>query len=130
VSSRALAVVAALIAPALLGAQATVTSVTQQLPPLNGDHLKVHVVEVTYAPGASSRPHSHPCPVIGRVIEGTLRTQVKGDTAQVLGPGATFYEPANGVHLFSGSASATQPVRFLAIFVCDNDEPLSTPASP
>jgi quercetin dioxygenase-like cupin family protein len=40
------------------------------LPRLYGTHLKATIVEVTYGPGASSPPHSHPCPVIGYVIEG------------------------------------------------------------
>ena len=35
------------------------------LPHLDGANLKVTVVEVVYGPGQSSRPHSHPCPVIG-----------------------------------------------------------------
>ncbi len=50
------------------------------LPKMDGDHLKVSVVEVAYGPGDSSAPHSHPCPVVGYVVEGALRMQVKGRT--------------------------------------------------
>src|SRR5690348_17011202 len=50
----------------------------QALPQLDATKLKATLVEVTYAPGAASAPHSHPCPVIGYVVSGELRTQVKG----------------------------------------------------
>jgi quercetin dioxygenase-like cupin family protein len=95
------------------------------LPRLDGTHLKATIVEVTYRPGGSSLPHSHPCPVIGYVIEGTLRTQVKGETEAVYTAGQSFYEPPNGVHMISANASDKVPVKFLAYFVCDHDTPLS-----
>src|SRR5438105_1426823 len=52
---------------------------SKALPKLNGDHLKVVLLEVNYGPGEASPPHSHPCAVIGYVVEGMLRTQVKGE---------------------------------------------------
>ena len=52
---------------------------SHSLPQLDGGHLKVSVVEVIYGPGESSPPHSHPCAVIGHIVEGAYRTQVKGD---------------------------------------------------
>jgi quercetin dioxygenase-like cupin family protein len=51
----------------------------RDLPTLNGNRLKVTLVEVNYGPGESSPPHSHPCPVVGYVVSGAIRTQVKGD---------------------------------------------------
>src|SRR5678810_146419 len=71
------------------------------LPQLDGTHLKATIVEVTYGPGASSPPHSHPCPVIGYVIEGALRTQVKGEAEAIYNAGQSFYEAPNGVHIVS-----------------------------
>src|SRR6266571_7134164 len=65
---------------------------TKRLPPLHGDRVKVHVVEVTYGPGESSSPHSHPCPVIVYVFAGMLRTQVRGEPEAVYGAGEGFYE--------------------------------------
>lgn len=97
------------------------------LPRLNGDHLKVTIVEVTYGPGESSPAHSHPCPVIGYVVKGALRTQVKGESEAVYKAGETFYEAPNGVHLVSANASDKVPVKFLAYFVCDHQTPLSVP---
>lgn len=95
------------------------------LPRLDGSHLKVTVVEVRYDPGESSPPHSHPCPVIGYVIEGTLRTQVRGQPEAVYKAGESFYEAPNGVHLISANASDKKPAKFIAYFVCDHDAPLS-----
>ncbi len=78
----------------------------QALPKMDGEHLKATLVEVNYGPGESSAPHSHPCPVIGYVVAGTLRTQVRGETEAVYKAGESFYEPANGVHAVSANASA------------------------
>jgi quercetin dioxygenase-like cupin family protein len=101
---------------------------SHELPRLNGDNLSVSVVEVNYAPGESSMPHSHPCPVIGYVLEGTLRTQVKGEPETIYKTGESFYEAPNGVHLASANPSHTTSTKLLAYFVCDHDTPLSIAA--
>src|SRR5437764_12982991 len=56
---------------------------SRSLPVMKGDRLKITVVEVTYAPGAASRPHSHSCPVVAYVVSGAVRTQVKGEPEAV-----------------------------------------------
>ena len=101
---------------------------TQALPPLHGDRVKVSLVEVTYAPGGSSPPHSHPCPVVGHVIEGSVRMRVKGEPERTFGVGESFYEPPDGVHLVSANASKSRAAKFIAFFVCDRDTPLSVVA--
>ena len=101
---------------------------SRALPALNGDHLKLSMVEVRYGPGESSPQHSHPCPVVGYVVEGAYRTQVKGEPEKIYKAGESFYEAPNGVHLVSANASSTEPVKFIANFVCDHDTPLSVPA--
>jgi quercetin dioxygenase-like cupin family protein len=98
---------------------------THVLPSLRGDRLKVTLVEVTYEPGSSSPPHSHPCPVVGHVIEGSVRMGVKGEPERMYGAGESFYEQPNGVHLVSANASSSRPAKFIAFFVCDRDTPLS-----
>jgi quercetin dioxygenase-like cupin family protein len=98
---------------------------SQELPRLDANHLKLTTVEVTYPPGGSSTPHSHPCPVIGYVLHGAVRMQVKGGPALVYRPGDSFYEAPNGVHLISANASAKEPAVFLAYFICDHSGPLS-----
>ena len=97
------------------------------LPRLDGAHLKATVVEVTYGPGESSPPHSHPCAVIGYVMEGALRTQVEGEAEAVYKAGQSFYEAPNGVHMISANASDQAPAKFLAYFICDHDTPLTVP---
>jgi quercetin dioxygenase-like cupin family protein len=92
---------------------------------LDGDHLTVALVEVNYGPGEASSPHSHPCAVIGYVVEGTLRTQVKGEPEMTYKAGESFYEAPNGVHLVSANASSTEPAKLVAYLICDHDTPLS-----
>ena len=96
---------------------------------MNGDHLKTVGVEVSYAPGASSVPHSHPCAVTGYVLQGAIRTQVRGEPEAVYQAGQSFYEPPNGVHQVSANASSTEPARLLAVFTCDSDAPLTGPVA-
>lgn len=108
---------------------------SQSLPPLKGDHLSVQMVRVHYGPGESSQPHSHPCPVVGYVLEGAVRMQVQEPGAAhpgavtVYHAGDSFYEAPNGRHLLSANASESEPAIFLATFVCDHPTPLTVPAS-
>jgi quercetin dioxygenase-like cupin family protein len=102
---------------------------TSKLPELDGDHLKVTLLEVNYGPGEASTPHSHPCAVIGYVASGTLRSQIKGQPATIYNSGESFYEPPNGVHLVSANASKTEPAKLLAYLLCDHDGPLSVSVS-
>lgn len=109
------------------GAEKTRLVISQALPRLNGEHLQMKVVEVTYGPGESSPPHSHPCAVIGYIVEGSFRTQVKGEAEKVYEAGQSFYEAPNGVHQVSANASKDKPVKFTATFVCESDGPVTGP---
>jgi quercetin dioxygenase-like cupin family protein len=104
---------------------------SQSLPKLNGEDLKITIVEVTYGPGESSPPHSHPCSVIAYVLEGALREKVTGKPETIYQAGESFYEAPNSMHEISANASQTKPAKFLAYFVCDREVPLSvtSPAS-
>src|SRR2546430_15524560 len=55
----------------------------RSLPQLDGKNLRVTMVEVNYGPGESSKVHSHPCPVIGYVLEGSLRMKVTGESEAI-----------------------------------------------
>src|SRR5881394_2579312 len=101
------------------------TVLSQALPAMDGRGLRVTVLEVTYGSGDSSRPHRHPCAVVGFVIAGTLRSRVQGAPEALYRAGESFYEAPNAVHLVSANASDRDPVRFLAYFTCDHDAPLS-----
>lgn len=106
----------------------TRTAAARALPPMDGGHLAVTVVEVRYAPGGRSAPHSHPCAVIAYVLEGAIRTQVQGEPEVIRARGESFYEPPGAVHLVSANASQERPARFLAYFTCDRRAPLSVQA--
>lgn len=95
------------------------------LPPLDGKHLEAKIVEVTYGPGESSPPHSHPCAVVAYVVQGAVRMQVKGEKEAIYKAGQSFYEAPNGIHSVSANASQTEPARFLAYFMCDHETPLT-----
>ena len=98
---------------------------THALPVLDGAKLQANIVEVTYGPGESSQQHSHPCAVIGYVLEGAVRMQVKGEPEAIYKVGQSFYEAPNGVHAVSANASKTERARFLAYFTCDHETPLT-----
>ena len=114
------------VAPVRPATAAGVGPASYALTPLDGSRLTATVVEVRIEPGQQSRAHSHPCPVVGYIIEGAYRMQVRGEAEHVYTAGQTFYEPANGVHAVSASAN-DKPVRFLAYFTCDRQTPLTVP---
>jgi quercetin dioxygenase-like cupin family protein len=106
-------------------------ALSRTLPPMDGREVRVKIVEVTYAPGGANTAHTHPCPVIGYVLEGALRMRVNDGPETVYRAGDTFYEAPGDVHATSANASATEPARFLAYFTCDRDvAQLSSPATP
>jgi quercetin dioxygenase-like cupin family protein len=105
------------------------TAFAGKLPALDGQRLEATIVEVTYPPGGTNPAHRHPCPVIGYVLEGAVRMQVKGQQERIFKPGDTFLETPSDVHLVSANASQDAPARFLAYFVCDRVTPLSVPAT-
>jgi quercetin dioxygenase-like cupin family protein len=100
-------------------------SLATALPKLDGDHLRATLVEVYYGPGEASPPHSHPCAVVGYVVQGAIRTQVKGEPLALYKAGESFYEAPNRVHAVSANASSSEPAKFVAYFVCDHEAPLS-----
>jgi quercetin dioxygenase-like cupin family protein len=112
--------------PSSTGAAARI-ALTQPLPPMNGAHLAVTVIEVRYAPGQSSAPHRHPCAVTGYVLEGAYRTSSGTEQERVYRAGESFYEAPNAVHRVSANASADAPAAFVAHFVCDHEAPLTVP---
>jgi quercetin dioxygenase-like cupin family protein len=105
------------------------TAFSGKLPALDGQRLEATIVEVTYPPGGANPAHRHPCPVIGYVLEGALRMQVKGQPERIFKAGETFIETPSDVHEVSANASLEAPARFLAYFVCDRATPLSVPVT-
>ena len=85
------------------------------------------MMELEYAPGAGTLPHSHPGPAAGYVLEGAIESQIEGGRLTTYRRGETFFEPARGKHLVSRNASQIMPVRFLTYFLTPKDEPLVIP---
>jgi len=105
------------------------TAFSGRLPALDGRRLHATIVDVMYPPGGANPAHRHPCPVIGYVLEGAVRMQIKGQPVRVFKPGETFSELPSDVHLVSANASQDAPARFLAYFVCDRETRLSVPVT-
>jgi Uncharacterized conserved protein, contains double-stranded beta-helix domain len=91
--------------------------ITRDLIGMPGKEVTVETVE--YPPGGKSPPHSHHAQVFVYVLEGSLRMQVQGSALVTLGPGATFYESPDDLHVVSENASASKPAKFLVVMVKD-----------
>ena len=89
---------------------------------------ELSMITVAYAPGGSDPAHAHHAQVLVYVMEGSIVMQVKGKPAVTLGPGDTFYEGPDDVHVVSRNASETEPARFLVFFVKKKDAPILVPA--
>lgn len=91
----------------------------ERLSPMDGRSLTVRVIRVTYPPGASSKPHTHACPVDVVVTDGAVSERIGDGPLQTFEAGDTFYEAAHQQHRISQNASSTAPAQFLAAFICD-----------
>ncbi len=91
--------------------------ITRDLTGVTGKELIMETV--VYAPGGKSAPHRHNAQVFVYGLEGSVRMQVQGSPAVTLGPGATFYEGPDDLHILSENASQTQPAKFLVVMVRD-----------
>ena len=111
----------------LVAQEATVTSLlSKDLVGFPGRELSM--ITVAYAPGGTDSAHAHHAQVLVYVIEGSIVMQVKGKAAVTLGPGDTFYEGPDDVHVVSRNASQTEPAKFLVFFVKKKGAPILVPA--
>jgi len=99
--------------------------ITKDLAGLAGKEAVMLTVE--YAPGASSSKHRHNAHTFVYVLEGSIVMQVEGGKETTLGPGQTFYESPDDIHVVSKNASDSKPAKFLVFFVKDKGAPASTP---
>jgi quercetin dioxygenase-like cupin family protein len=100
----------------------------QALPDVQLKGWMANAIEVTYGPGEASNPHQHAGFVLGYVLEGEVRFQLRGEPERVVKTGEMFYEPPGSVHQVSGNASKTQRARILALILAPGDIPLTKPA--
>jgi len=96
--------------------------------PLHGAPAReVVVMTVEYAPGESDPVHRHHAQAFVYVLEGTVEMQLKGGPLVKLGPGQTFYEGPDDVHIVGRNASDTRPAKFLVVLVKDQGAPVLVP---
>ncbi|MGY2805613.1 MULTISPECIES: cupin domain-containing protein [unclassified Bradyrhizobium] len=87
-------------------------------------------VEVVYAPGAASAPHTHANSafIYAYVVSGAIKSKVNDGETRVYRAGESWSEPPGATHSISRNASKTEPAKLLAVFVLDtNDAPLTKP---
>jgi quercetin dioxygenase-like cupin family protein len=104
------------------GDKVTVVS-SELLPNAPGQRLTTILVE--YEPGGKSVAHHHSGVVMAYILEGSIRSQLKGGEVHVYHAGETFFEPPGSVHLVSENASDTKPAKLLAIFVAPDGAKLT-----
>ena len=97
---------------------------------LDGKKTKVTVVEVTLEPGQAGKPHRHPGPVIGYVLEGEYEWAIDDQPAKTLKAGDTFYEPTGCLHRVSKNPAAKGNTRVLAVVLHPRDARRITIAEP
>ncbi|WP_192257279.1 cupin domain-containing protein [Mesorhizobium caraganae] len=90
-----------------------------ELPNVPGKSIKGILVE--YGPGGFSEAHTHPSSafIYATVLEGSIRSQVNDDPANVYKAGESFSEMPGDRHSVSENGSKTKPAKLLAVFVVD-----------
>lgn len=85
------------------------------------------MITVEYPPGAADPVHRHYADAFLYVLEGSVVMQVKGGKEVTLGPGQTFYEGFNDIHVVGRNASNTKPAKFLVVLVKKKGAPVLVP---
>jgi quercetin dioxygenase-like cupin family protein len=83
---------------------------------------KVDIREINLAPGQKGPLHKHPCPVVGYIVSGTIRFQIKGEPEKTLKAGDPFYEPQDAVITHFDNASGTAPAKFVLDYLMDKEK--------
>ncbi len=116
-----------LMSGALMAQEAKVTQLlSKDLTDLPGKEGVMITVE--YPPGHADEIHRHNAHAFVYVLEGSVVMQVRGGKQVTLGPGETFYEGPNDVHVVGRNASQTKPAKFVVFFVKNKDAPILVPA--
>ena len=117
---------ATLVLTSPLMAEETITPImTHTLAAASGNEVLMYTVD--FPPGFSSPIHRHDAQVSVYVLEGSVVMQVKGGKELTLGPGQSFYENPNDIHVVSRNASNSKPAKFLVFLIHKNGTPLVIP---
>ena len=97
----------------------------QALPNIEGKTFTA--VEVDLAPGAKADPHRHgQAFVYAYVLQGSVRSQLAGETARTYSVGQSWFEPPGADHLLTQNPSPSERARLLVVFVSNTGDPLKT----
>jgi len=80
---------------------------------------RVEIKQIDFVPGQATGAHSHPCPVVGYIVRGSVRFQVEGEPPKLLHAGDAFFEPPHKTMLHFDNASDTDPMTFIAFYLLD-----------
>lgn len=78
---------------------------------------RVEIKRIDLAPGQSTGPHRHPCPVVGHILSGSIQFQIEGRPAKTLRAGDAFFEPANLRIRSFDNVSPREPATFVAYYL-------------
>jgi quercetin dioxygenase-like cupin family protein len=119
--------ISSILVPTTLMAQETITPlIAKDLAGHPGEQVLMYTVD--FPPGFASPIHRHNAQVSVYVLEGSVVMQVRGQKELTLGPGQTFYEDPNDIHVVSRNASSTKPAKFLVFLINKKGAPLVIPA--
>jgi quercetin dioxygenase-like cupin family protein len=87
-------------------------------------------VAVSFPPGASAPPHTHPRSafIYAQVLSGEIVSAVDDETPRVYRTGEHWYEDPGARHVVTRNPSTDRPATLLAVFVVDEGEQLVGPA--
>ncbi len=123
---KSLALFAAVAAFSFVGAQGAAAHVKSLLKtPLSGIAGKeANVVLFAVAPGWKIDNHFHPGHVFVYMIRGSIKIEVEGEPARVIGPGDVLHEIPNR-NMVANNISSTKGAKFLVFQVGDSGKPLT-----
>lgn len=99
-------------------------SLLQQDAQIPGRQAIMNVVEI--APGAREVRHTHPGPLFGYILEGTLTLEHEGRPTATYKAGDAFVVDAGRIH--QGINAGTVPVKLLATLMVESGKPPTSPA--
>jgi quercetin dioxygenase-like cupin family protein len=83
---------------------------------------KIVVLELEQPPEFASKPHRHPGPVVGYVLDGELEVAVDDVPVKVYKRGEVWFEPARALHRVNRNPNKNKPARFLAFMLMTKED--------
>jgi quercetin dioxygenase-like cupin family protein len=88
---------------------------------------EVVMITVEFPPGGADPVHRHDAHGFIYVLEGMVVMQVQGGKEVTLGPGQTFYEGPDDIHVVGRNASNTRPAKLLVMLIKKKGAPVLVP---